>query len=58
MKRATRGVILARLFQFHVFVYDVDNIDAGEQLLNEILRNHVQIIRPCAAQLGVAWIGQ
>ena len=40
VKRAEPQKIGARALEFHVPPHHVDDIDAGKQLLNEVLRNH------------------
>ncbi len=40
MKRAEAEKVLAALFELHGAPDDVDDVDAGEQVLDETLRNH------------------
>jgi hypothetical protein len=40
MERTARRIIGAAALEFHVAVYDLDDIDAAEQVLDERLRNH------------------
>lgn len=37
MERAEAGVILACALEFDAAVYDVNNVDAGQKVINEML---------------------
>jgi hypothetical protein len=40
VKRATGGIIRARLFQGHIALDNIDNVEAVEQILDKAFWNH------------------